>query len=170
MKLVIEKITGEHNHYIIMNEGWVPFPERSVDCSACLAVTVYRRADESVILEGELEGDWTVSCDRCGEPVRHRLSAHFFYRGILPGEAVFEAGEREVLPEDVNIFYLEESFIDLFDILQEQVYLALPVRILCREDCKGICPQCGVILNDADCRCLSGRVDSPFAVLKKLYK
>ncbi|WP_457576366.1 DUF177 domain-containing protein [Desulfomarina sp.] len=170
MKLVVEKITTEPDYYTISSEDWVPFPERSIDFSARLAVTVYRQIDESVILKGKIEGDWTVSCDRCGERVQHRLSGDFFYQGILRGETVFETGEKEVLAEDVNILYLEESFIDLFEILQEQVYLALPVRVLCREDCKGMCPQCGVILNDADCRCLSDTVDSPFAVLKKICK
>ncbi len=170
MKLVVEKITGEHNHYTIGSEDWVPFPERSVGFSARLTITVYRQTDESVVLEGVLEGDWTVSCDRCGEPVQRGLSGDFSYQGMFPGETVFETGEKEVLAEDVNILYLEEPFIDLFEILQEQVYLALPVRVLCSEDCKGICPQCGVTLNDADCRCLSDRMDSPFAVLKKICK
>jgi uncharacterized protein len=169
MKLIVEKITGE-KIYTISSGGWIPFPERSVDFSARSTVTVYRRDDESVILKGLFQGDWTVGCDRCGKPVHRQLEGNFFYCGVQPGEPVAADRDKEVLEEDVNILYLEESFIDLSEILQEQVYLALPVRVLCSEDCKGICPQCGVILNDADCRCSSGNVNSPFAALSKLCK
>jgi uncharacterized protein len=83
-------------------------------------------------------------------------------------EQALELREIECSDEDAVTLYLREQEIDVDEILREQTYLALPLRTLCSEDCKGICAGCGVDLNDEDCRCSLDESNSAFAVLKKL--
>jgi uncharacterized protein len=56
--------------------------------------------------------------------------------------------------------------IEVDQLVAEQIFLALPVKVLCREDCKGICPGCGANLNEEACLCKAGGTQSPFAKLK----
>ena len=58
--------------------------------------------------------------------------------------------------------------VDLDDLLRQQLYLSLPVKNLCAEECRGLCPGCGANLNQADCTCGAGEDRSPFAVLRQL--
>ena len=63
---------------------------------------------------------------------------------------------------------LDEPVVDLDDLLRQQLYLSLPVKNLCAEECRGLCPGCGANLNQADCTCGAGEDRSPFAVLRQL--
>ena len=61
--------------------------------------------------------------------------------------------EREVEDEDLETSYYRDDQIDLNELLREQFYLALPMKPLCREDCTGLCPQCGTNLNTGRVHC-----------------
>jgi uncharacterized protein len=58
--------------------------------------------------------------------------------------------------------------LDVDEIVKEQILLAVPTRMLCREDCKGICPQCGVDKNTGECNCETKEIDPRWAALKNL--
>jgi uncharacterized protein len=66
--------------------------------------------------------------------------------------------------------HLTEPFVDVVDLLRQQVYLSLPVKQICSHDCKGLCPQCGLDLNREACICPQNVQSSPFAVLAALQK
>ena len=66
--------------------------------------------------------------------------------------------------------YYRDDQIDLNELVREQFYLALPMKPLCREDCRGLCPQCGVNWNTGTCECGSGWEDPRLAPLKGLIK
>jgi Predicted metal-binding, possibly nucleic acid-binding protein len=87
----------------------------------------------------------------------------------------FSLGPREPSKEDEGIELTEEDLefgsyqneeIDLAGLLGEEIRLALPIRFLCKEDCKGLCPKCGANLNEGPCPCPKYKEGSPFAVLK----
>ena len=69
---------------------------------------------------------------------------------------------------DLDSILLDEPVVDLDDLLRQQLYLSLPVKNLCAEECRGLCPGCGANLNQADCTCGAGEDRSPFAVLRQL--
>jgi len=71
--------------------------------------------------------------------------------------------------EDTNIGFYEGHGLELADVVREQVMLWLPMRGLCREDCKGICPSCGVNRNAETCVCVETFVDPRWDALKKLH-
>jgi uncharacterized protein len=70
--------------------------------------------------------------------------------------------------DEIGLAFIEGDSINLRDAIQEQVVLAVPLYPVCREDCKGLCPRCGVDLNLETCRCTPGKPTGPFDVLKNL--
>jgi len=103
-------------------------------------------------LRGRFSGVFQVPCARCVEPVELPLAADFdlIFR---PAGADSEATERSITAPETEIgYYLEDSLV-LEDVLREQVLLSLPVRTLCKPDCKGLCPHCGADRNSQPCSC-----------------
>jgi uncharacterized protein len=76
----------------------------------------------------------------------------------------------ELSKEDLEECYYSGDMIDLDEILREQIILALPMYPRCVEECRGLCPVCGVDLNKETCDCQRDEVDPRLAVLKTLTK
>jgi uncharacterized protein len=72
--------------------------------------------------------------------------------------------------EDANFSFYKGAEIDLGEILREHLALEIPIRYLCSESCKGLCPQCGQNLNSAACSCVPIKGDPRLAVLKEFLK
>ena len=122
---------------------------------------------EKFRLEGTARTELELSCSRCLEPFRMPVDASFDLR-YLPASEMVSDGERETQDEDLDIGYYRDDQIDLNELLREQFYLALPMKPLCQEDCRGLCPQCGTNLNTSTCACEPDVVDPRLAALKSL--
>jgi uncharacterized protein len=70
--------------------------------------------------------------------------------------------------DDTEIGFFQGDGLFLTDVLAEQVTLALPIKVICRSDCRGLCPHCGVNLNTEECRCETQSADSRMAPLSRL--
>jgi uncharacterized protein len=118
-------------------------------------------------LRGNFAGNFQVPCARCVEPVEIPLSAEFdlIFR---PAEADSEAPERSITAPETEIGYYQGSGLLLEDVLREQVLLSLPVRTLCKSDCKGLCPRCGENRNSQMCNCEVGPSDPRWEALAGL--
>jgi uncharacterized protein len=118
-------------------------------------------------LRGRFQGHFRIPCARCVEPVNVPLSAEFdlIFRPI---GADSEAPERSVTAPETEIGYYQEDSLSLEDVLREQVFLALPVRTLCKPDCKGLCPRCGENRNLRSCTCDEGTEDPRWKALAGL--
>jgi uncharacterized protein len=110
-----------------------------------------------------------LSCSRCLEPYRLPVDAAVDLR-YLPSEERSTDDDKEIADEDVDISYYRDDQIDLSELLREQFYLAMPMKPLCREECGGLCPQCGVNRNTGTCDCGTGWEDPRLAPLKGLIK
>ncbi|MGA8109367.1 MAG: DUF177 domain-containing protein [Acidobacteriaceae bacterium] len=112
-------------------------------------------------------GDFEAPCARCLDPVRHSLSGDF---DLLFRPLGIDAGppERALVPPETEIGYYQEGSLVLEDVLREQVLLTLPVRTLCRPDCKGLCPRCGRNLNAEPCSCEASPADERWTALSDL--
>jgi uncharacterized protein len=118
-------------------------------------------------LRGQFAGRFEVPCARCVEPVEIPLAAEFdlIFR---PAAADREATERSITAQETEIgYYLKDSLL-LEDVLREQVLLSLPVRTLCKPDCKGLCPRCGANRNLQPCSCDEGPSDPRWEALTDL--
>lgn len=120
-------------------------------------------------LVGTVRTALELPCSRCLEPFQLPVDASFDQR-FLPASEMSTHDEREVQEEDVEISYYRDDQIDLNELLREQFYLALPMKPLCSEDCKGLCPQCGTNLNTASCACATAWEDPRLAPLRGLGK
>jgi uncharacterized protein len=120
-------------------------------------------------LVGTVRSELELVCSRCLEPFRLPVNAGFDIRYLPATEASTDA-EREVEEEDLETSYYRDDQIDLNELLREQFYLALPMKPLCRDDCKGLCSQCGTNLNTASCDCAPAWEDPRLAGLRELKR
>ena len=104
------------------------------------------------LLAGRLSVKTQLSCSRCLTPVDKEIVFEF--------EEEFE--EREYPGED--------AVMDLVEIASQLWITSVPMRILCREDCKGLCPICGKDLNGGECDCQKDNVDPRLEALRKLIE
>ena len=118
-------------------------------------------------LVGRVRTDLELSCSRCLDPYRFPIDAAFDQRYLPSSQATTEA-EREIEENDLETSYYSEDQIDLNELMREQFYLALPMKPLCLEGCKGLCVQCGTNLNIGTCDCAPVWEDARLAALKAL--
>jgi len=118
-------------------------------------------------LRGRFAGKFQVPCARCVEPVEVPLTGDFdlIFR---PLGADAGASERSITAPETEIGYYQGDSLLLEDVLREQVLLSLPVRTLCKPDCKGLCPRCGQNRNSQDCSCEEGQADPRWEALSGL--
>jgi uncharacterized protein len=118
-------------------------------------------------LAGNVRTELEVPCSRCLEPYRFPVDVTFDQR-YLPQPEAAALEEREVAEEDLETSFYRDDQIDLNELMREQFYLALPMKPLCRDDCKGLCSQCGTNLNTGTCNCGPAWEDPRLAALKEL--
>jgi uncharacterized protein len=136
---------------------------------ATLAFTV-AKDDDRFRLAGTLTTTLELGCSRCLEAFTLPVNAAFDLRYLPEGTAATDADteDGELADEDTSAAYYRDDEIDLGDLMREQFYLALPMKPLCRPDCKGLCPQCGTNLNTDICQCEMQWEDPRLAGLKAL--
>jgi uncharacterized protein len=118
-------------------------------------------------LKGRFAGSFQVPCARCVEPVEISLESDFDLL-FRPVGADSDAPERSITAPETEIGYYQKDSLSLEDVLREQVLLSLPVRTLCKPDCKGLCPRCGQNRNLQVCSCEEGPVDPRWEALAGL--
>lgn len=128
-----------------------------------------RKDEQKIHLTGHVTGTLEFECSRCLEPYQVPVEASFETL-LLPLEENRGDGEREVAEDDLGVSYYKDQVIDLGEIIREQFYLALPMKPLCREDCRGLCPVCGKNRNRETCTCQTEWVDPRLEPLRKLRR
>jgi len=131
---------------------------------------------DDVLIEGRVEGAFTLECSRCLARYRQPLCETF--RLVLepagdrsPGDpeaAAALAHDGLCLGDEFETGWYRGGEIHLDSVCLELIALALPVQPLCREDCAGLCPRCGADRNTTTCGCGEVRPESPFAALASL--
>jgi len=111
------------------------------------------RAGEEIRIVGSLKTTVEVSCSRCLETAQFELERPFdlFFR--QRDEYLLDEDEIELSEEDTRTAFFSGTQLAIGDILREQILLTLPMKPLCRLDCKGLCPECGTNLNHRSCGC-----------------
>ncbi|OHE22693.1 MAG: hypothetical protein A2Z43_01150 [Syntrophobacterales bacterium RBG_19FT_COMBO_59_10] len=171
MKLVVSNIPEEGTNLEFEKDGeWFrgrlpepvscgSVPDRiTVSCAAW-------RMNETVFIQGTVSTTLDMRCCRCLEPVRLPVESSFKYTFVPlplhPGE------ECELSADDLEFAYYKEDSIDLEMVVFEQIVLQIPIKPLCADSCRGLCPHCGINLNTASCGCEAGGFDERLAALKK---
>ena len=135
-----------------------------------LAFDIHKDKDKFHLV-GRVKTTLEMSCGRCLEPFTFDVDAPFDLR-YQPHSADAHHGvkDKEIEEDDLNTAFYENNEIDLGQLMEEQFYLALPMKPLCKDDCKGLCPNCGTNLNKATCDCNTQWEDPRLAALRSLKK
>jgi len=108
-----------------------------------------------------------LQCSRCLESYPFDLFCDFDLL-YLPIEVMPSEASVELEDKDANVTYYREDKIELLELLREQVLLAFPMKPICSEECKGLCPHCGANLNISSCNCKEASIDPRLEKLKKI--
>jgi len=130
-----------------------------------LACHVEKGDDDTVHVQGRLSARLGMECGRCLEPFPFPVDQglDLFY---LPHRAGEDDDAEEITERDLVVAYYREGRLDLGEIVREQLFLTLPMKRLCRQDCLGLCPACGGNRNVDPCDCPNPDVSlSPFPKL-----
>jgi uncharacterized protein len=150
-----------------------------------------RKVDDIFVVTGDLNSHIDLLCSRCASSFAFPLDEHFSHIYCQDKEmAGISYLDKESKPknqnkgfarhaastpsetklnestDDLEITYVAEDYIELSDLLREVISLRLPYQPLCKEDCKGICPQCGTDLNAGRCACAKVQKQNAFSVLQ----
>ncbi|WP_136805289.1 YceD family protein [Desulfosediminicola flagellatus] len=170
MKIAFGEIGRKITRLSIQDTSWLPSEIAPLSSSVTAEISCRQSSENMVVLEGLLAGRFRLDCARCGDQVDVKLEENFQYLVTTQKEEISDLQEKECSDEECDTLYLKEPVIDVVDILQEQLYLAIPGKVLCDEQCKGLCLNCGKSKNRNECTCDGVLPDSPFAALKKLKK
>lgn len=116
-----------------------------------------RKGEDFVEISGTVEASYETNCHACGEKATCDMEFE-----------IFETFRREPADEEYELIGSE---VDFDEMILENIRLNLPIKILCKDDCKGVCTMCGKNLNFDSCDCVieEEKKESPFAGLKDLF-
>ncbi len=122
-------------------------------------------------LSGEVVTVVEMECVRCLDPVRESVRREFDLLFQHRESLIYaEHEELALLQSDTRISFLTGSELPLNELMREQVLLALPMKPLCRSECPGLCPVCGIHLNNDSCECSLQEINPAFEVLGEFKK
>lgn len=123
--------------------------------------------DDIAVVTGQLTCDLELVCSRCLAAFDHPFQTRV--EEVFALERPGEDAEEDPEDDDRMIHYVKSDVVDLDPILLENVIVVLPEFPLCREDCRGLCPECGTDRNVNDCGCRTERIDPRWSALKELF-
>ena len=147
----------------LRNDETLPEFTRPVRCTVQV-----NRMGTQVVIQGKFETIVKLNCSRCVELSEHRLTAEFTSDFRPYTENPAGAGDMELTPEELDITWYQNNALDLTEQVRENILINLPMQPLCKEDCKGLCDQCGTNLNTGTCQCKKEDDENPFKKLSGL--
>ena len=120
--------------------------------------------DQKVLVHGKFSVDRHLNCDCCANASNQRYEAEL--EVVILCSPV--QGTRDVGTDDAWVIHQQRGPVGLDEAIREAVFLHEPQRVLCRPDCKGLCPNCGIDRNEGDCDCTAEEIDPRWAALREL--
>lgn len=157
MKVFVKKISESGTLY--KDEVKIDFFENNGDELKFLEPIIFegelKKGNDFVEVNGKINLKYSVSCHWCGNEFIREDNVD-----------VFEIYRREPTEDE---YLLAGDEIELDDMVMDNLRLNLPVRFLCKDDCKGVCTKCGKNLNEGECLCVPEEKTSPFDILKEKF-
>ncbi len=135
-------------------------------------VRINRADSDAYRLSGRLVSVVELLCVRCLEPVAAEVREELDLLYLPQSDNVAAGGENEhgLGDEELAVSFYRDDEIDLAHMIWEQIVLALPMKPVCKPDCQGLCPDCGVNRNIKSCSCVRDTVDPRWQSLKRLLE
>ncbi len=129
-----------------------------------LSIEASRVKEHELKIAGKGSVTVEIPCDRCLEPVRREIALRFVK------DVDFGDPETERLMEADEADYIDGYMLDVDKLVYGEILMGWPTKILCREDCKGICGACGQNLNHGGCDCEDAGLDPRMSVIRDIFK
>ena len=129
-----------------------------------LSLTVTHTEDQNIEITGECKFSLWIPCSRCLEPVRTAFDL------IIDEKVDMKLSEQERIDALDENNYIQGRELDTDKLLHNEILINWPMRVLCKEDCKGICSRCGANLNQGSCDCDTADLDPRMAVISDIFK
>lgn len=126
-----------------------------------------QRVDDNAHVRGKINAKVLIDCTRCLDPVLREFEILFDDIFVDPADEPTDA-ELILDPEALDESIAVDGKIDLAEVVREQIVLALPDQVYCKDDCRGLCPKCGSNRNLIDCRCIEDEIDPRWSALKEI--
>lgn len=125
----------------------------------------------NIVTRGRFRTAIEVECGRCLRAFRIDLDLAIEEELPLRSRAA-ELGEApdEELPEEEREPLFVDNIFDLDELMRQSVLISIPIKPICSEECRGLCPTCGADLNEGQCSCPTQETDGPFSVLSSLFE
>jgi len=123
------------------------------------------KTNSQFLLSAEITASADLLCDRCLTPMKTSLAPHYRMWYVLEGASTtrIDPAELQVIPAGLAVIELDED-------VRQTILLSVPLKHVCREDCRGLCPRCGKNLNEGTCGCTDITPDSRWQGLSALHK
>ena len=171
MLLDLSKLHGQREHFERTFQPSLFDPQDEdyrVAGSVSLTMDVERAGGDTFRVTGRALTRLDMLCSRCLEPFEVPVDARFELLYVPQVQAAAAGAEHEIRDDDLTTSYYREGTLDVIEMLREQFQLALPMKPLCEESCRGLCPECGTNLNRGECDCKPEWEDPRLAPLKGL--
>jgi uncharacterized protein len=126
--------------------------------------------DSDLHVNGSVETAIQFKCSRCTKEFAQSFSTSFDLSYLPQPKGLGEGAEIELKYEDMEVAYYDGVALDVNLMVLEQIELAMPMKFICREDCKGLCYKCGADLNEGTCLCKNEETESRLSVLEEFRK
>lgn len=153
---------GEHIFTAQLPPAELSFNPENFSQAVNTTIRVDKRGDNFYIkIKADTSGSF--NCDRCLADIDKKLYGELT---IIYTEDEHLWGEGA--DEDIRLVPKDGNKIDLTGDIRDAILLTIPTKQLCSEECKGLCPRCGINFNEESCSCKSEEVDPRWEALKKL--
>jgi uncharacterized protein len=125
---------------------------------------VLSKFDNQIILDSETEIEANLICDRCAKDFHSVIKSNF--RTVYLFRVNHDDADNE--KEAIVFIHQDADKINLDEDIRDYAVLAIPMKNLCSEDCKGLCPKCGQNLNEGSCNCSEENIDPRWEPIQKL--
>lgn len=127
-------------------------------------LSIVHTSDQVLKITGEGRVSIWIPCSRCLEPVLHTFSIQ------IEEEADMKLTDQERIEALDESSFIQDKVLDTEKLLHNEILIRWPMRVLCKEDCKGICSRCGANLNQGSCDCDTADLDPRMAVISDIFK
>jgi uncharacterized protein len=123
---------------------------------------VLNKFEDQIILESSTTAGANFICDRCGKEFNQTVESKY--------KMIYLLRSIEDAQEEINITYIspDTHIIDLSNDVRDYLILSIPMKRLCKENCRGLCVKCGTDLNEKECECETSEIDDRWKVLTEL--
>jgi len=164
LRINISKISeGIHRRSLEVQPAEIGMDERFVD-PVNIQVTL-EKTPKHIYLKADITSAGAFTCDRCVDDFRREIRTG--YKILYKFRS-----DKGIAPDEQEIVYIhpDAGFVDVAEDVRQYAILAVPQKLLCREDCKGLCPTCGINRNRETCKCEAEEVDPRWQGLRKFLE